>query len=113
MKRDIRLYVGDIIKSISLIEKYSRSLFFISFKKSQKNQDAIIRRLAIIGESMNQIPKEIRKKYPEIKWENFIEARNFLTHVYFGVNMKRVWMLIKKDLPVLKKQILKIKKDLA
>lgn len=34
--------------------------------------------------------------------------RDVLIHEYFGVNLKRVWRVAKKDLPRLKKEILKI-----
>ena len=35
-----------------------------------------------------------------------------MIHQYFGVNLKIVWDIITKDIPILKNQILKIKKDL-
>lgn len=38
--------------------------------------------------------------------------RDILIHEYFGVNLKRIWIAIKKDLPELKKKILKILKEI-
>ena len=109
MKRNINIYLGDILESIELIEKYSKSLFINKFKKSKKNQDAIIRRLEIIGEAIKKIPKEIKDKYPEVKWQEFAGIRDFLSHVYFGINIDRIWGIIKKEIPILKKQIKIIK----
>jgi len=38
--------------------------------------------------------------------------REILIHQYFGVDLNLTWEVIEKDLPELKKQINKIKKDL-
>ncbi|MEI7425631.1 MAG: HepT-like ribonuclease domain-containing protein [Candidatus Moraniibacteriota bacterium] len=38
--------------------------------------------------------------------------RDVLIHEYFGVDMELVWIIVKKDIPKLKKQILKIIKIL-
>lgn len=35
-------------------------------KKNFEKQDAVIRRLEIIGEAVKNISKEIREKYPQI-----------------------------------------------
>ena len=38
--------------------------------------------------------------------------RDVLIHGYFGVNMVRIWKIIKEDIPNLKKNILDIKNSL-
>ncbi len=38
--------------------------------------------------------------------------RNVLIHAYFGVDLKRVWAVVKKDLPKLKENISKILEDM-
>ena len=37
--------------------------------------------------------------------------RDVLTHAYFGVDIEKVWNVIKDDLPELKKEIEKILKN--
>ncbi|MDP2938031.1 MAG: DUF86 domain-containing protein [Candidatus Omnitrophota bacterium] len=39
--------------------------------------------------------------------------RDILTHEYFGVNLKRTLKVVKEDIVVLKKKILKIKQELG
>ena len=39
-------------------------------------------------------------------------TRDKMIHHYFGVDLNIIWEIIKKDLPVLEKQIKKIKKEL-
>jgi len=105
-------YVNNILESIKLIEDYTRKISFQGFVKSKITKDAVCKRLEEIGENAKKISNKIKDKSKEIKWEEFIENRNFLTHVYQLVNNKRLWIIIKEDLPVLKKNILKIKKEL-
>ena len=112
MKRNLGLYVNDILDSIRLIEIYSKGLTVEKLKRNIRNQDAIVRRLEVIGEAINALSKGLSKEYPEVQWNDYIDIRNFLIHVYFGLNYKKLLGIIKQDIPKLKKQMLKIKKDL-
>ena len=109
MNRDYKLFIEDIKKSIEQIEKYVRDISEEGFKRDLKIQDAVIRRLEIIGEATKNIPKEIKEKYPKIRWQEIVGIRDFLSHVYFGVNIDRVWNIIKKDMPILNEDIKKLR----
>jgi uncharacterized protein with HEPN domain len=51
VKKDPKIFIRHIIESIELIEVYGKQLNCAQFKKDQVLQDAIIRRLEIIGEA--------------------------------------------------------------
>ena len=70
--------------------------------------DAVVRNLTIIGGAAKNIPEEIKSKNPEIAWSEAVGMRNKVTHEYFGVDEDILWKTIKEDLPVFKKQILKL-----
>ena len=74
-------------------------------------QSAIIRQLEIIGEATKNIPNTFRNKHPHITWRDIAGFRDVLTHAYFGVNLEKVWEIIKTDLPKLKKDMEKIIKN--
>ena len=112
MKRDITLFLDDILENIKDIESFSKDLSEENFGKSKLRQNAIIRSLEIIGEAAKNIPDILRKKYPLIPWKKISGFRDVLIHEYFGIKIDRVWNVIKKDLPELKENILKIKRDL-
>ncbi|MCM8787945.1 MAG: DUF86 domain-containing protein [Candidatus Omnitrophica bacterium] len=114
MKRDFNVYIMDILDSMEKIEKY------LSVAKNEKEfytntqlQDAILRRLEIIGEAVKNIPEEIRKQYTSIPWKEMSGLRDILIHQYFGVNLKRVLKTIKEDLPSLKKKLKDILKRIG
>ncbi len=111
MKRDIGLFIEDILKSIKNIEEFSKNLNKEKFSKNNLRQSAIIRQLEIIGEAVKNIPNSFRGKYPKIAWKDIAGFRDILSHAYFGVNLERVWNIIENDLPKLKEEINKIKID--
>lgn len=112
MKRNPKLFLTDIFESIELIEKYTKNLKYNKFLENNKAQDAVMRRIEIIGEATKNVPLKIRKEYPDIPWKQMAGMRNMLAHEYFGIVMKRIWDTTQKDLPNLKKQILKIIEEL-
>ena len=73
--------------------------------------DAALMRLQVIGENLKKIPKKLKEKSPEVKWENFEWFRNQISHEYKIVLREVVKDLIKK-IPELKNSILKMKKEL-
>lgn len=105
MKKDPKIFVAHILESIEEIEKYSNHATRESFSKMKMMQDAIIRRIEIIGEATKNLPVPFRKKYSDIPWREMAGMRDILIHDYFGVNVSIVWRTIKKDLPKLKAQI--------
>ena len=108
MKRDIGLFIEDILNSIKNIEEFSKDLDKEGFSKDNLRQSAIIRQLEIIGEAVKNIPDSFRGKYPKIAWKDIAGFRDKLSHAYFGVNLDRVWKIIESDLPKLKEKINKI-----
>jgi len=95
MKRDLKVYLNDIVESLELIEKC----------QDQQLQDSVNRRLEIIGEAVKQVDANFRSRYPAVPWQKIAGLRDVLIHEYFGINPLRVWAALKADLPILKKDI--------
>jgi len=111
MKRDLLLFIEDILENINLIES-STKVARDKFDTNRLLIDATIRRLEIIGEATKNIPDSLRNKYPEIPWKKIAGFRDVIIHGYFGINFDRVWEIINKDISTLKSQIQKVKDDL-
>ena len=105
MKKDPTIFLHHILESISLAEGYLREISQEEFLKDLVRQDAVIRRIEIMGEAVKNIPEDIKKKHPFIPWKKIAGMRDKIIHEYFGIDLKLVWNVAQKDLPLLKKQI--------
>jgi len=62
---------------------------------------SIVKSIEIIGEAASTVSKEFRENHKEIPWANIIAMRNRLIHVYFDIDLNRVWDTLTDDLPPL------------
>ncbi len=104
MRRDID-YLQDILTAISAIERYTLP------SSDPLNQNELLTvwykyHLQLIGESASKLSPAFRNSHPQTPWDSIIGMRKILIHEHFGINMDEVTAVIKKDLPVLKLQIL-------
>jgi uncharacterized protein with HEPN domain len=79
-----------------------------AFRYSQRDQDAVIRNIEIIGEAARQIQQhapEFVAQHPELPWIEMRGMRNKMIHNYFEVDVDIVWRTVKDSLPRLKQQV--------
>lgn len=98
--KDQRLYLGHIREAIADIRTYA-SAGEGAFFTERMRQDAIIRKLEVIGEAVKQLSDETRLQQPAIPWRQIAGMRDHLTHAYFGVDLGLVWRVIERDLAAL------------
>jgi uncharacterized protein with HEPN domain len=92
MKKDRSiLYLKEIVESIELLKNYLANININEFLEDRIIQDAVIRRLEIIGEASAKINDEIKNFFDEIPWDKLRELRNFLIHEYFNVDLEIIW----------------------
>ena len=101
----MQVYLVDIKDSIFKIEEYTKEMSQADFFENTEKQDAVMRRLSIIGEAIKNIPDEFRAQHHDIPWHDIAGMRDKLIHEYSGIKLGRVWDVIENDLPVLKKQV--------
>jgi len=102
LRRDPRLYVDDILESLTKIGIYVEGMSFDAFRKDSRTIDAVVRNFEIIGEASKQLPEDLRRKHPDVEWKEMSGMRDKLIHAYFGVNLEVVWKTAKERVPKLR-----------
>jgi uncharacterized protein with HEPN domain len=108
MKKDPKIFLAHIVECIDLVEEYSQGITQASFLEDRVLQDAVIRRLEVIGEAVKGLPSTFRLKYPEIPWKQMAGMRDVLIHEYFDVDLVLTWRVAKHELPPIKLKILEL-----
>ena len=107
-KRNPLLYLSDILQSIEYIESFLASVSEDEFFKNVEKQDAVLRRLEIIGEAVRHLPESIKNKRTDIPWRQISGMRNVIVHEYFGVTLEMIWVVATDDMLILKSAVEKL-----
>ncbi|MCX6375577.1 MAG: DUF86 domain-containing protein [Armatimonadetes bacterium] len=91
----------DILEAAKLAVSYASGKTHAEFLIDVECQDAVIRRLEIIGEAARRISTETRDHLPDLPWHAMMGMRNFLIHEYDAVDLTIVWDAVHRDLPLL------------
>ncbi len=101
MSREWRFYVADALRFCDRIAEYTGSLDQSRFEKDRRTYDATLRNIELIGEAVRQIPDDVTSRFPQIPWRQIVSTRNYLTHVYFGVDNDIIWDIVQHKIPEL------------
>ena len=104
-KRDEVVFLEDILGCINKITEYTQGISELEFEQNTEKQDAIIRRIEIIGEAAKSVSLETRAEYPQIPWREMAGMRDIVVHEYFGVSIGMVWRTATSDIQELKSKI--------
>jgi len=107
MSRD-ETYLIDILESAKIALDYVSGKTWDQFYEDIQCQDAVLRRIEIIGEAARHISPQARKKHPQIPWREMTLLRNLVIHKYDVVDINQVWDTVQNKIPPLVKELSKI-----
>lgn len=112
-RKDNKIYLLDIKRSCSKILKYIKNKTENEFLKDHLLSDAVEKNLLIIGEAATKISVDFKKENTQINWKSIVGIRNKIIHEYFDINIDTIWLTVKEDVPILKRQINRVLKNLS
>ena len=109
MKRDYKLFINDIREGITRIEEYLKNVSEHQFMNDPKLQDAVVRRIEIIGEASRNIPRSLKEKNLHVPWQRIEHFRDVIIHSCFSTSLDRIWMIVSRELKEIKEAMKKIR----
>jgi uncharacterized protein with HEPN domain len=99
--RHWRFRITDILEAIERCEKFTSGLAAGDSPSDGPIYWAVLQQLQIIGEAANNLPRELRDRYP-YPWRKMIGMRNRIAHNYFAIEEDVVWLTVREDIAPLK-----------
>lgn len=103
-----KIHLERIVEAIDRAEYHLAGLKFDDFKGDKTRYDAVLMQMVNIGEMVNRLSESFREEHSDFPWHEATGMRNQIAHGYFEIESKEIWDTAKKDLPKLKKQIIKL-----
>lgn len=94
-------YLLDILQAARLAIGYVRGKTEPEFLSYVQCQDAVVRRLEVIGEASRRVSEEARSALAQVPWGAMVGMRNIMIHRYDDVDLKIVWDSVQDSLPPL------------
>ncbi|WP_373479093.1 DUF86 domain-containing protein [Geminocystis sp.] len=80
----------DIFTAITLIFRYMKDVDYDSFLENTEKQDAVLRRITIIGEATKRLSRNFREENNSIPWKQIAGMRDIITHEYDEVDCDEI-----------------------
>ena len=93
------LILLDILISARLAINYISEMSWSDFLGNIIVQDAVIRRLEIMGIASRNVPPVLQKEIPQLRWYELDQIAKTMSEEYAVVNIAFVWDLVHNDLP--------------
>jgi uncharacterized protein with HEPN domain len=98
-------YLLDILNSADAIGRYLRDCDREGFLQDTKTQDAVLRRLMVIGEAAARLTEETCSRFTHLPFRKMAGLRNRVVHDYGQIDLEIVWDTVTAHLPLLRETL--------
>lgn len=93
--------IVDMIDAIEHILAYVAGMSYEEFARNEEKQDAVLRRIIVLGEATKRLSADFRELYPQISWKEIAGMRDVVVHNYDQIKVEIVWDVVQTDLSIL------------
>jgi uncharacterized protein with HEPN domain len=104
-------HLQDMLSSARISIAHVNGTTLEGFLQDVKMQDAVLWRLAVIGEAANNVTPATQAAMP-LPWSQIIGMRHVAIHHYRKLDMRRIWATVNDRLPELAAAIEDFLKDI-
>ena len=102
MKKDVKVYLDDMVNAINEIESSTKGITFDAFASNYEKINSVAYDVLILGEAANKLPESYQEENPQIPWRVLKDIRNEHIHEYHTVKPDKLWKMAKLSLPKIK-----------
>jgi len=84
----------DMVKAADAVLRFAKGLDRQGFLASELHQEAIIRKVAILGETAWRLTPGFRAAHPDVPWQAMAGMRHRIVHDYADVDVELVWRVV-------------------
>lgn len=88
----------DIVYSAEKVIRYVEGVSQSRFMVDEQLQDAVIRRLLIVGEAAGRISEAGREALNTVEWTEVRGLRNRLVHEYDDISLQVIWEITQTEM---------------
>jgi len=104
--RRVQAYLHDIREACDLLAEFTKGRDFGSYESDAMLRSAVERQFMVIGEALSQaftVDAALVGRITQAK--RIIAFRNRLIHGYAFVSNETVWSILRRDVPVLRREV--------
>jgi len=101
LTRDPILYLDDMVSHARQAYQFVAGMTLDAFEQDTRSQYAVKYALHVVGEAAGKVPPTIRRRFPQVPWQQIIGMRNRLAHDYLGARVDIVFATARDFAPVL------------
>ena len=104
--KDRMIYMHAAYDCIQAIEEFTQGYELEQFLQDRKTQDAVIRNLEVLGQTIKDFGNEdLKMDYPDILRSQIAGMRNIIAHEYLGVDKVIIWETVNHHIEPIKNTI--------
>ena len=101
MSRDWRLYLDDMLLCCENVTEYVGTMTREQFLGTKLVSHAVLHNLEILGEAAKHLPDDVKGRMPEVAWREIAGMRDWISQVYYRVDLDIVWDAVENKVPEL------------
>lgn len=95
----------DIVYCADLVQQYLSGKTRPELEQDRMLQDAIVRRLEIVGEAARRLSDDARNELSHIRWSQIMGMQDIIIHQGDRIDLDFLWQVATNDLPQLAHQL--------
>ncbi len=111
--RSDHILLYDILECCDRVAEYIDGVSKQTFENNYQLQDALIRKIEVIGEATKGLSTDITAEDSDIPWKKMAGMRDRMVHQYFRADLDVVWKTVTVFVPQLQSQIQPIYDELS